>query len=273
LTYQNPSYSFLHIGADAGVGSLTASPVAATGFPLDNLVDYRSSSLFKFSATGAGYVEIDAGVQPMAEEIDRIIIPAGHNLATVTQARVITSTTGAYGGEETIRRTWDQSAQSDPDGIIDQTFTTTSTDQYTRFYINAPAGTAWEFGQLWITNKRTPTRGPDPDWSEQQVSNTVSVPFPSRTATVSLAANRWEYEFTYHYLDGTDLAIFDDLIEEVGIDLVPFYLDPPDDTTPTGPLLMKINSGSYRRDQERTIPSGALGAAYQIRFSMLEEIG
>ena len=69
------------------------------------------------------------------------------------------------------------------------------------------------------------------------------------------------------------MAVFDDLIEQVGIDLLPFYFFPPDDTTPTGPLLVKIVPGSYRRQQERRVPQAAAGAGYMVSFTLLEQTG
>jgi hypothetical protein len=272
MTHQTPSYNFLHAAADAGVGALTSSttPGEATGYPLDNLIDYRVSSLFRFGQNGWGSVKVDRGTQPMSEACDRIIIPAGHNLENATVCNVHSSVNDS---DWTTRvANWDQSAESDPDGIISKDFSASTTDRYLRFRIQT-VGYAWEFGQLFFTRKRTPTRGPDPDWIEQQVSNTVSVPFPARTASLSLAANRWRYQFKYNRLDGADLTLLDDLIEAVGIDLLPFYFDAPDDTSPTGPLLMKINGDSYSRKQARRAPAGPLGAAYDFEFAMLEEIG
>jgi hypothetical protein len=267
VTYQLPGFNFLHAGADAGVGSMTSSGVESA-YPLDNLIDYRPSSLCKFDGTTSNeWIKIDRGTGTL-EDVDRFIMPAGHNLATCDLIRLHSSTNDA---DWTLLDGWNQTSESDPDGIIDRSFTATD-DRWVRFTC-LEAGTVWETTQLWWTNKRTPTIGPEVPWTEEQVPNTVTVPFPSRTAALSLAGNRWRYDLTYNMVSGTDLTLFDDLIDEVGVDLLPFYFDCPDDTAPVGPLLMRIIASSYSREQQHPTPSGSATVAYRIRFSMLEEIG
>ena len=269
MTYQNPNYYFLHAAADAGAAAITPANEDAD-YPAENLIDYRPSSLFKSTSSANNKVEIDRGAGTL-EGINHLIVPDGHSLDASAEGVVESSTTGDFTGEEIELLSFNPAS-----GLISESFTAGSTAerqyQYLRVYF-LTTGSNQEYGQLWLTKKRTPSVGPDPNYGEAQVSSTVTIPFPSRSASLSLAANRWQYTLTYHHLDGTDLAVFDELIAEVGIDLLPFYFDPPDDTTPTGPLLMKIIGGSYRREQERESPSGAAGAAYRVSFSMLEQIG
>ena len=147
MAYQNPSYCFLHAAADAGAASMFASD-NETGtpdredpdYPLENLIDYRPSSLFKFSAgdtNNAVYIDRGAGT---LENITWIIIPPGHNLATAGVCLLESDTTSAWAAPNN-RASWTQTGESDPDGIITKV-TETFNDRYVRFRVNAPS-TAW----------------------------------------------------------------------------------------------------------------------------------
>ena len=266
MAYQNPSYSFLHAAADAGVANVVPQTGAATGYPEDNLIDYRPSSLFRFASGGVDRtVDIDRGAGTL-EAVDRLIIPVGHNLAASTSTIAKSSPDDVDWGNTLV--SWNQSNATVPAGIIDKSFTSTD-DRYLRFSVRTP-GSQWEYGQLVFTRKRTPSVGIDPRWTANKVSSTLKVPFPSREASLSTAPDRWFYRVPYNRIDGTDLTIFDDLFEETGSGLVPFYFDPPDDGD--DPILMSIQGEPVRR-QDHPSPSGAGGATYRIEFDMLEQSG
>jgi hypothetical protein len=264
VAFQTPAYSFLHAAAAAGVGNLSSRVAPASGYPLDNLIDYKPSTLFRHGGTTAlEWVVIDRGTQPMGEGVDHMMIPVGHNLGTCSLCRIWHSTDGIDWG--TALTGWNQQNESDPDGFIDRSFTLT-TNRYLRFSCQE-SGTAWEFGQLVFTRKRTPTAILVPGWDRPPQTNTISVPFPTRTASLSLAPDRLFYDFKYRRVDGADLTFFDELYSAVGLN-VPFYFYPPDDAL--DPLYMKI---SERREfrQDRPNPAGPLGPAYQIGLSLLEQ--
>jgi hypothetical protein len=268
MAYQIPRFAFLHAAADAGAANLSSDD-EDTDFPLENLIDGRPSSLFKFDSSGSHYVIVDRGTQPMSEAVGRIIIPAGHNLAAATLVRVHSSTTGAWGGEETLRKGWDQTGESDPDGIIDQDFTAETTDRYLRFYVLTPAGTTWEFGQLYFTRTRqATTAGPEPRWTDQPESISVVRELWSRSATSLYAANRRRYSFRTHILESTDLSVYDELFTAVS-DSTAFYMDPPDDTET--PRFVKIAPRTWRRTQDHPAPASG-GPTYTISFEMLEQM-
>lgn len=270
MAYQNPKFGFLHAAADAGEPALTSSssPEAATGYPLAHLVDYRPSSLFTFGQTGARYVTVDRGAGTL-EEIDRVVVPAGHNLATATLIRVHTSTTGVFSGEETLRVGWNQSSEPDVSGIIDKEFTAETDDRYVRFYVLSPAGTAWSFGQLWYTaTRQAATIGPKPDWTDQPVSNLIVRELPTREATSILGANRRSFSLEHLHLESTDLEVYDDLFEQCSVGGRPFYFWPPDDSEV--PLLMRITDRQVTRIHD--FPAPASGRfMYRVRFSMIEQ--
>jgi len=82
MAWRNPRYMFQHAARDAGASALTPDPAADSDFPIDYLIDDRAGSLFKFgSSSASAKIEIDRGTGTL-EAVDRIIIPAGHNLDT-----------------------------------------------------------------------------------------------------------------------------------------------------------------------------------------------
>lgn len=258
MAYQNPSYSFLHAAADAGAAAMTENATVDTSYPENNLIDYRPSSLFKWSNSAANHwIKIDRGAAGL-EQINRLIIPAGHNLSTATFI-LQHSTADSWNGAST-------NAVSDTFGTGLQDFSfTASTEQWWRLYITGTG--AWEIGQLVLTNKRTPTRGIDPDWTRLKIASVVKIPFPSRDVSLTTAPTRWLYRVRYNHVDATDLAIFDELFEETG-SAVPFYFDQP--VSGGDPLLMGIQGDPDIR-QDHTSPSGAGAPTYRVEFTMLEQ--
>jgi hypothetical protein len=258
MTYRVPSFSSLHAAADAGIAAITSDNEHAS-FPLDNLIDYRNSSLFKFSTAAVDHwIKIDRAA--VGENINRIIIPAGHNLDGATLSLQYAASDSWPG---TVAEGWTQSGAA----IIDRTLDDDSTARWWRLSITTSG--QWEIPQLWLTRKRTPTRGPDPDWGRYKVSGVRTVAFPSRTASLSLGPVRVQYRMKWNHLDSTDLTIFDELLAEVGVDLLPFYIDPPDDNDDA--LLVKI-VGRVTLDQDSKNPASD-GPAYRAQFTMLEESG
>ena len=82
MAWRNPRYAFQHAIRDSGVSSITVIPSADADYPVDYLIDDRAGSLFKFdSSSGSSLIRIDRGAGSL-EAVDRIIIPAGHNLDT-----------------------------------------------------------------------------------------------------------------------------------------------------------------------------------------------
>ena len=265
MAYQNPSYCFLHAAADAGAASITINGAYNADYPEDNLIDYRPSSLLKWTATATPHrVVIDRGAGTR-EEIDRMIIPSGHNMAGEAW-ELRTNTSDSWGGTTVASGTFAA-------GLVDEVVSGGTEAQRKYQWVRlamSTGGTALEMGQLFLTHTRTPTtRGIEPHWEARQVPTLTEIPFPSRSALLSLAQNRWLYRVSYERLESTDLAVFDNLMTETGGGLVPFYFIPPDDGDDA--LLMRIQDFTRRR-QARQSPS-ASGAAFTIDFSMIEQIG
>jgi hypothetical protein len=262
MAYRNLRFAFLHAAADAGDSALTSSSQHAD-YPRRHLIDRRPSSLFRFNTTTVDeWVKVDRGAGTL-EAVDRMIIPPGHNLDTCDLLRIFRSPNDS---DWTQVDGWNQTIESDPDGIIDRTFTST-TNRYLRFNC-LEAGTQWEFGQLYFTRTRAITVGPEPKWTDQQVPVSVEVPFWTRDATALFAPNRRLYSFAQPGLESTDLTIYDDLIAAVS-DAVAFYVDPPDDSETA--RFVKIVPRSWRREQYHPTPSARGAALYRVSFNMLEQ--
>jgi hypothetical protein len=148
-----------------------------------------------------------------------------------------------------------------------QDFTPVTTGhRWWRFFIGASG--QWDMGQWYLTDAQTTTIGPDPSWQWGPTSNVIQTPFPSHTATMVLAADRYAGRFRYNHLDGTDLAVFDDLWTAAGL-ARGFYFDGPDDSESA--RFMKLTDRPLRTQDSKN-PKGE-GATYRIDLSMLEEIG
>jgi len=259
MAYRNPGYCWYHAGADNGVAELTIDPTVDSNYPAENLIDYRASSLFKWSDTDtAHYVDFDRQFSGNSPNVNALIIPAGHDLDGATVATL-------YGNGYPPSNGWDSWTISG-DGIIFRQMPSTRPDRYLRFII-ASSGD-WTIPEIWFTYINTPSNsGIDPSWEAVPVPILSKVPFPTRNANLTLAPNRMQYTVTYNALTGTDITLFDDLFEETGGGSRPFYFLPPDDSL--DPILMEIQSIS-RREQAYQNPA-TTGIAYTISFTMLEQ--
>lgn len=225
MAWRNPQYNFVHAVRTAGAASITPTPAAAAGFPVDNLIDDRAGSLFKFTSSGAGStLVIDRGAGSL-DAIDRLLIPAGHNITGTIDLEAddnagFTSPTALLTNEAVAT------------GLIDETFAS-NTERYLKITFDA-TGT-WEITQLIFTEKRTTTRGPNPlpGWPDQLIDNTLLFPKASGVvAALELGADRRRIQYDYRVLESADELVFSDLWTECAT-ARPFFLDPAyDDETP-----------------------------------------
>jgi hypothetical protein len=263
MAYQNPIYCTRHILAEAvgrSAGNLTHSGTVETGYSKLNLGDYRPSSLFKWDAAAANHwIKINRGVTG-GLDVTRMIIPAGHNLSGAAWT-LQSNTSDSWPGTTRASGTFGS-------GVISETCTPPSGNQWWRLDISTSG--QWELGQLVLSNAfQTVYRGVDVEFEARQVASLREMPFPSREATLAMAALRWFYSVSYRALGTTDLSLLDATIEGSGAGLTPFYFYPPDSTL--DPLLMKIRDYTRRR-QDHPNPKGG-GFTYEMAFTMIEQIG
>jgi hypothetical protein len=83
MAYRSPRFSYVHAAREVGVAAMTPSHTAHASFPIDNLIDDRASTLFKYAATQEDpYVDLDLG-SGFDTGLNRLIIPANHNIESV----------------------------------------------------------------------------------------------------------------------------------------------------------------------------------------------
>jgi len=267
MGYRNPRFSWLHALADAGYTNVSYNGSLAANSEEHYLFDYRVSSLFIWSSAATDrWIKLDRTAAGL-EIIDRMVIPAGHNLDGAA-FKLQHSTTGAYGGEET------DALDTSFSGTGVQSFDTFSgggsTNRYWRLIISTSG--AWEIPQLYLTRTRTTGstgRGPDPGWSQRPRSVGVRRQLPTRSVGSIFSPNRLAVSLTHNKLEGAELTLFEDLFEGVGVNLLPFWYDPMDDTK--DPRYMMIVGNEPRALQQRVAPK-TYGEAHQFGFDMLEQI-
>jgi len=257
VAYRNPAFISRHYGAEVGVAAISSSVAAAAGFGKERLIDYRLGNNFKFSTVAAGHwVEFDLGALG-GVAVNRLIMPAGHNLVGIT----INTKSGASSPATTSRGSTNAGA-----GLSDFTLTE-STDRYWRIEFGVAASDDWEMPELWLGRYRQTTTGIVQSWEAPWLSPVVRREFPSRESMLVTAPARRRWELEHKGLTGTDLAIYDELLP-LGVG-VPFWFYPPDDAV-TGPLLMLLEDDGDR-EQDHPVPNGAAGPSYEVSLAMREQ--
>ena len=270
MAWRNTQYAFLHAARDAGASAITCANTFATTGPKDFLIDDRAGSLATFTAAATDhYIQLDRGAGTL-EEIDRIIIPAGHNY-NGHNLRVRTDSASDFSVDPTeiLAKTAISAAT-----IIDLAMTggTEAQRKYRYVRIDDDDAESWnpEIPELILTRTRTLTRGPEPNWEDYPTHNTLHFPKESGAiASLSLGADRRYFAFVYRNVkDSDDLAVFSELIAEVGTSR-PFYLDPPFDTEAA--VWVKLIE-DVRQSQDRLYPAGTDSYRPEIPLRMLEHL-
>jgi hypothetical protein len=116
-----------------------------SAFPKAALYDRDIGFLFKGNTTPANfYITVDQGAS-ISYEVDRLIIPAGHNLDGL--ALKLQYSTDNFGSDINDALSWTQSGS----GLIDKTFTA-QTKRYWRLNIASPAS-APELAEMFLTKQ------------------------------------------------------------------------------------------------------------------------
>ena len=261
MAYRSPALIFLHALRTAGAASVTVSNEQA-GFTKERLLDDRGGAPFRFNTTAANhFVSVDRGAATTGDErIDRLIIPAGHNLSGAS-VEVLASTTGAFGGEETTEHSFTAAA-----GVIDESFTAVE-ERYVR--LNIVTSGQWEFGELVFSKTRAPTRGLEVNFADPKQANYVEATMVTRETyrTVRGPAQR-AFLIAWPFLDDTDRTIFDDWDTETLAGARTFWFLSPDDADTVLPMKLV---DFYERENASPNPT-ATGIRPTVRMSLLEAI-
>jgi len=232
-------------------------------FPLYNAFNGFSQSLFKFSATtDPSYVYTNSlAVQATARTY--IIIPSGHNLAGNTMT-VHGSASGAYAGEEV--QLWTGAV---PAGEFYQLLTTPLTQQYCRVKFQGVLYHA--VPQIWIGDRITPVRGPEPEYKENDIPNLLRITCDSGvTGTSILGPVKRTWELKFSGVEAADLVKFNTFNSLVSYGADSFWFHPPDDTQ--GIHLVVLDSFLVKT-QDNPAPKSPLGPTWAIELKMIEAIG
>lgn len=260
MTWRNPQYSFVHAARTAGAAAISTVPGVAAGFPVDNLIDDRAGSLFKFTSSGAdSKIIVNRGAGSL-DPIDRLLIPAGHNITGTIN--LLADDSAGFPDPTTLL-----SGEAVATGLIDETFALNS-QQFVKINFNADG--QWQIPQLILTEKRTTDRGPDPlpGWSDQLIDNTLLFPKSSGVvAALELGVDRRRIEYDYRVLETADELVFAELWTECAT-ARPFFLDPAYDDEP--PIWVRLVEPIERRLD--TIAPQSDARAYFRRLVMLEHL-
>ncbi|MEE9547421.1 MAG: hypothetical protein V3V65_07980, partial [Hyphomicrobium sp.] len=96
MAFRAPRYCHVHAARDVGVAGISLSTGSAhADFPLDNLIDDRAQTLFKFAASVVSpAIDFDLGAN-FVTGLQRVIIPADHSF---TQARFFEADNAGFSG-------------------------------------------------------------------------------------------------------------------------------------------------------------------------------
>jgi hypothetical protein len=218
MAYRSPRYSYVHAAREVGADAITLSHAAHADFPVDNLIDDRAGTLFKFAGSASHIIDFDLG-EDFDTGIDRIIIPANHN---VEYLRVGQDDNDSYSSVD-----WLMIAQTAYPGTqFDHEFDSASTERYLRVIL----GEAQHYlPQIYLTKIVTiddtaPNLANSVDQMRANVTRLVQP--TGLLPTIQHGPQQREIAYSYEYgLEGTDLTAMEALIAAVGMHR-PFYVDP-----------------------------------------------
>lgn len=258
--------AFFVIGHAARIAENAAmTPAAAAGFPAYYLHDGGASHIAKFGSSGANSrIDIDRGAGTLAT-LDRLVIPAGHNLGAQT-VTVYGSATGAFAGEQTTLHTFSSAA-----GLVNAILATPSAHRYLRT-VFAGTGT-WELGELWLGRTVTFAQGNASAWSDPFQPNLLNYVFDSGvTASNELGPAVRRLSFAWDGLgvrDQGDIALMEEVLADINYGQHTFWFQAPESTEPL--RLVRLDQ-PYSRSQALRNPRASGFNAFAYGLSMIEDL-
>ena len=265
MAYRAPRYSYVHAARDVGADAITihGSETADPDFPLDNLIDDRAGTLFKFSQSYVSpIIVIDLGAGPGTTGLDRVIIPANHN---ITSFRVIEDDAADMGGFNILLANTDTT----PGTLIAETMTS-SAKQYIGVQMNTTD--LFYMPQLILSKIVTLDVGPAlEDSPDGKIDNVTRLERNSgQSPTIQHGPQQRVIEYEYESpLEGADLTAMEALVDSVGM-VRPFFVDPasfsatPEDDEPA--LWMKFAEMPQSRNSILVPMNGARSKTYRLQL-------
>lgn len=221
-TYQAPSFAWLNALADAGSSGVTVVESVTAATPKTRLFDNRSNRRMVRSASGSTTIRVDRGANPR-EPVDRLVI-AGHNL-TGHKAKIIEDQNqdGLWSATDEIDpytrlrgSSENTSSKTIHPGVNVIDFPSTGS-RYVGVLIDARVTNVAEVGEVWLTRKRTPTQGLEPDYSDPFTPNLAVTRLMNGTELVrELGDRRRSWRFDTSRLYGADRLLYEAMLRETG---------------------------------------------------------
>lgn len=232
-TYIAPGVGWLHALQKAGSSALNVPESLASGSTKLRLIDGRARPLCTWAAHGDKYVRTDRGVAVL-EPVNRLYVPAGHNLAGV-RFQIVTYTSGAWAGETQVlpyirlhnatSEGASTAALTMRPGVNVVDFPST-TSRYIGVILLDRAATVPSVGEFWFTRMWFPVAGFDPGYEMTRIQNTtVNRTLANVVNVVELSepSKRWRIDTAD--FSGADRLLWETLLIECGVQRSPFLFD------------------------------------------------
>ncbi len=266
MSYRAPRYCHVHAIRDVGAAAITVSDTADPDFPKTNLVDDRAQTRFMWDASySTPYIDVNLG-SGFDTGIDRLIIPADHNLTFVRVGQDDNS------GFSSINYLMANTAVTP--GTLIAIDLTDSSERYLRIFVNGTG--QFYLTQLIYTKIVTIDRGvalaDSPDFFKANATRLEQS--TGQSPTIQHGPQQRVIEYNYESpLSGTDLAKMKALVADVGMHR-PFWVDPhsfaadPDADDP--PIWMKFLEMPRSRNSILVPMSGTESKVYPV--SLIESL-
>jgi len=253
MAWRAPRFGLLHAARLAGPGSLSAPNALGSG-SLDHLLDDRAGFFAEFATAETDHtIILDRGAGTL-EAIDRLWIPAGHNLDGV-DIRVRAATDAAITtGVVTLLASTPVSGSD----AIDETLASSSLRFVELAFLTSSAP---RVSELVYTRTRTTLRGPEADWEDDPLDHTSHLETESG-AVYHLIRGPDGRRMSLSYVqavDADDLVLLEDLFA-LGTGAA-FVLDPPYDDEPARWVTLTERS---RRNDNPTPASTPKRVSYEF---------
>ena len=265
MAFRAPRYSYVHAAREVGVAAITLSDAASADFPVDNLIDDRAGTIFKFNASAVNpTIDFDLGAN-FDTGLSRLIIPSNHDIESVT---VEQDTGGSFASPTTLHAadTGINAGVLYDSGPFDQQ---NSTERFIRVTINGTA--QFKIPQIILTKIVTLAKGPFlRDSRDEKIANVARQVQPTGLSpTVQLGPQQRVIEYEYPLVEGADLTAMELLVNTVGMSF-PFFVDPASFSTPPEtdePVLWMKFAEMPNSSNTVLVPSNqARSKAYQLRL-------
>ena len=261
MAYRQPLFLSHHALRLAGAAAIGGTAMHVD-FPVARAFDSAGLRRARFGGTAANqYVKVDRGAGFAAlQTLDRLIIPAGHNLNGCTvQVRQHTSdpaagTDGTLIGSQAVTGS----------ALVEIALSPALSNRYA--IVNfVTAGTAWEFGELWLgkLNALT-TSSPEPEWTEAPLARIAETELESGAVfRVARGQTKRTYRLRIPWNAAADVAVFDFLLSDTADGLFPFYFYDMDSTHAA--VRVELVGGLPRR-QDHPVPSSSTTFAFELEL-------